>query len=161
MNNTRASLRNNLPMIGILLAVTIISGLSAMWDSMSDRKWFRDLTLQTPFHGVSAQAQPVPGGLAVRGTMIKRRCEYQGLLAYVVRGNGLRVPVALDVSPETDVWGGGSRPPSETAETWGPWVIIAPLNGHAAGWEIFAVHLCPDGRTQVNLFAAGPWPQAN
>ncbi len=161
MINTRAALRQNFAMIVLLLTVMVISGFSAAWDALSGKRWFRDITMQTPFYSVTAEAEPVDGGLAVRGTMVKRRCEYQGLRAYVVRANGLRLPVALDVSPETDVWGGGSRPPSEMAEVWGPWVISAPLFGHAAGWEIFAFHLCPNGRVQVNLFAAGPWLPAD
>ena len=161
MINTRAALRQNLLMIVLLLVAMVISGSSAAWDALSANRWFRDITMQTPFYEVTVEAKPVAGGLVVRGTMIKRRCTYQGLRAYVVRASGLRLPVAPDLSPETDVWGGGSRPPSELAEAWGPWVISAPVFDHASGWEIFAFHLCPNGRVQANLFVAGPWPSAN
>ncbi|QBR35770.1 hypothetical protein ETW23_06045 [Leisingera sp. NJS201] len=119
MINTRAALRQNLTMIVLLLMVAVISGFSAAWDAFSGKRWFRDITMQTPFYAVTVEAEPVSGGLVVRGTMVKRRCEYQGLRAYVVQASGLRFPVALDLSPETDVWGGGSRPPSEIAEAWG------------------------------------------
>jgi len=161
MINTRAALRRNFVMIVLLLAMAAVSGFPAARDALSEYRWFRDITMQTPFHAVTAEAELVDGGLAVRGTMVKRRCEYRGLRAYVVRADGLRVPVALDESPETEVWGGGSRPPSRAAEAWGPWVISAPGYGRAAKWQIFALHLCPDGRVQVNLFAAGPWSPVN
>lgn len=158
MINTRAALRQNLAIIVLLLAVVVVSVFSAAWDVLSGKRWFRDLTMQTPFYAVTAEAEAVDGGLAVRGTMVKRRCKYQGLRAYVIRASGVRMPVPLDLSPETRVWGGGSRPPSDIAEAWGPWVISAPLSGRAAAWEIFAFHRCPDGGEQVNLFAAGRWP---
>jgi hypothetical protein len=161
MINTRAALRRNFVMIVLLLTMAAISGFPAARDALSEYRWFRDITMQAPFYAVSAEAEPVDGSLTVRGTMVKRRCEYQGLRAYVVRADGLRMPVPLDVSPETEVWGGGSRPPSEIAEAWGPWVISAPGHGRAERWEVFAFHRCPNGRMQVNLFADGPWLPAN
>lgn len=161
MINTRVALRQNSLMIVLLLAVIFMSGSSTVWDALSARRWFRDITLQTPFYEVTAESEPVEDGLAVRGTMVKRRCEYRGLRAYAIQSSGLRLPVALDLSPETTVWGGGSRPPSESAEAWGPWVISAPGFERASAWEIFAFHLCPNGRVQANLFASGPWLSAN
>lgn len=161
MINTVTALRRNLGVLALLLAVIAISGFSTAWDAMSGERWFRDITMQTSFHAVTAEAEPVSGGLAVRGTMAKRRCEYQGLRAYVLRADGLHVPVELNLSPETEVWGGGSRPPSVAAEAWGPWIISTPGHGRAVRWEVFALHLCPDGRVQENLFAAGPWLPAN
>lgn len=65
-------------MIVLLQAVTVISGFSAAWDALSGKRWFRDITMQTPFYTVTAEPEPVDGGLAVRGKMVKRRCEYQG-----------------------------------------------------------------------------------
>lgn len=161
MNNTRASLRQNFAMILMVLAIFCLAMASSVWDGLSANRWFRDITWQTPFHGVTAEVQRTDGGVLVRGTMVKRRCHYMHLRAYARLETGLRLPTAVDDSLEADVWGGGSRPPSKLPEAWGPWLIADPAFGTPERWELFAFHTCPNGRVQVNLLAHGPWPQVD
>ncbi|MBT9383341.1 hypothetical protein KM176_05670 [Pseudooceanicola sp. CBS1P-1] len=156
LQNTRAAIRANAGMFAVLVAVVAVSGSAEAWEQLSRYRVFRDITLQTPFRAVTVEQESVPEGLAVRGSMIKTRCVYGGLTAYALMPDGLRRPVRLDLSPETDIWGGGSRAPSGQAEAWGPWILSTPLQGTPQAWEIWAFHLCPEGR-QANRFASGPW----
>ncbi|NIZ11102.1 hypothetical protein [Pseudooceanicola sp. HF7] len=156
MGNTRAAVRSNVGMFAVLAAVVAISGGTEVWDQLSRYRGFRDITLQTPFRRVTVEQEPVAGGLVLRGTMVKARCVYDGMMAYAVMPSALRRPIRLDLSAEIALWGGGSRPPSSEAEVWGPWRLDAPPSGHPVAWEVWSFHLCPEGR-QANLFASAPW----
>ena len=142
----------------IVVAMIFIIGFQitlAGWDRMSEKRWFRDATRQTPFHAVTVSALESDAGLAVFGSMIKRRCVFKYLTAYASNDKKRRATY-LDVSPEEVLGRGVNRPPSKASEDWGPWIIEAPDQFKPTRWEIFVTHTCPEGM-RTNLFAAGPW----
>lgn len=142
--------------VGLVVAVAIFI-LPSLSNHLMESRWFRDVARLTPFHSVTVDdTHLTDGGALVVGQMVKRRCEYHHLTAYVIFSNGYRRRVHLDTSPE----GGpqGNRPSSRSSEAWGPWKIVAAGRG-IARWEIFAHHKCPErGTIQSNLFATGDWP---
>ena len=124
---------------------------------ISETRWWRDATDLTPFSDVVvAHQQIVPTGLEISGTMLKRRCEYLGLDAYVTL-HGIRYRTAIDTGPEDAKRPGGSRAPTRGPQAWGPWVI--EWSGQVPqAWSIWARHQCPhEPVPEVNLFARGEW----
>lgn len=160
MHNTVEALRKNKAMIGLLAIVIACGAFSANWDRLSEHRWFRNLTLQTPFHSVSREYMLAGETLVVRGSMVKRRCTYGFLRAYVRSEEGPRRPAKIDDTPESSLWGGGSRPPSKAPEAWGPWHLDYFSDEPPNEWEVWVFHECPDGTTQWNLFTYGQWPRA-
>ena len=158
MNNTAVMFRRNVRLVYIVLAAAVFSALQPYFHLITESRTYRELTLQMPFSNVMHAAEATGDHqITIYGTMIKRRCTFVSLAAYVSDGI-IRTPASLDTTPEEAVWGGGSRPPSDRAEAWGPWVITDPTPGIASAWEVYATHSC-HGQRQTNLFARGSWPQ--
>lgn len=158
MNNTAVMFRRNMMLIYIIFGALIASVMQPYLHLISESRTFRDLTLQTPFHSVTVSAEAVEGDrIIIEGTMVKRRCLFLALNAYVSDGV-IRMPAPIDTTIEESIWGGGSRPPSRDAETWGPWGIVNPSPNPAVSWEVYTSHSCR-GIRQSNLFARGPWPE--
>lgn len=148
--------------VGLLVTVAIIIvPLLTHGVEISETRIFREVMGRMPFANVTVTGQKLTGGeMAVWGTMVKRRCEYRGLSAYVERG-GVWVRAWIDTRPEDTLRPGGDRPASPDAQTWGVWSIrILPPDPAPRSWRIFAHHLCPRG-PQVNLFAQGEWTNAD
>ncbi len=144
----------------LIIVIALMLGLyPSLSNHLMESRWFRDVARLTPFHSVTVDdTQMTDGGVLVMGQMVKRRCEYHRLTAYVIFSNGYRRRVHLDTSPEGGAQ--GNRPSSRSSEAWGPWKIVAAGRG-IVRWEIFAHHKCPErGTIQSNLFATGDWPEA-
>ncbi|MFB2530725.1 hypothetical protein ACEYYA_00990 [Paracoccus sp. p3-h83] len=130
------------------------------WPAIGETRLARDLLLRTPFLAVAVtESQVLPRGIKVSGHMVKRRCDYRALSAYVLSGDRWRRAL-IDTSPEDAVAPGGNRPPG--SQSWGPWLIEVRGGVVPTAWRIFAHHLCPEDRgvAQVNLFAQGEWRDA-
>lgn len=94
--------------------------------------------------------------LTLRGTLIKRRCTFVSVSAFVTGVQGHEL-VWLDMAEETARRPTGNRPISDTPQAWGPWTI-RHFGPPAVDWEIVTVHDCPEGE-QTNVFAYGDWPK--
>ena len=94
--------------------------------------------------------------LTLRGTMIKRRCTFESVSAFITGAEGYE-RAWLDNSVETARRPDGNRPVSDTPQAWGPWTI-RHYGPPATNWEIVTVHDCPEG-SQTNVFAKGDWPK--
>ena len=94
--------------------------------------------------------------LTLQGTMVKRRCTFADLSAYITGAQG-RERAWLDKSAENKRRPSGDRPASDTPQAWGPWTI-RHSGPPATKWEIITVHNCPEGQ-QTNVFASGEWPK--
>ncbi|WP_406735900.1 hypothetical protein [Thioclava sp. GXIMD4215] len=143
-----------------VLAVIIVLAVAEPWirQAQSSRAW-RDFTGQTPFVSVSVTGASVtPEGLQAMGDMVKRRCEYRGLAAYVIIG-GTSYRAVVDTSGEDDLRPPGSRPPNRLRQPWGPWLIVwSAEKAIPERYELWAYHQCPREKVvQVNLFASGDW----
>ncbi|USG60952.1 hypothetical protein NBZ79_17480 [Sneathiella marina] len=128
---------------------------------LAEYRWYRDMTALTPFYDVEVTYVNVTeNAVTLGGNLTKRRCVFNELVGYVYGDDGIRHRVMVDFSPETELTGvSGNRPPSDTAEAWGPWrlTIDEDRNVTPVGWEILAGHVnCPSSPTeQTNLFAKG------
>lgn len=149
--------------VGLFIGVFILIGNFTL-ASLNEQRWFRDVTQQSPFHSVallSSVVNPMENSITVRGTMVKRRCQFDSLTGYITDNEGIRHRVFVNTEPEEIMTGiTGNRPPSDEAETWGPWLLtfIVAQELRPVSWEIWAHHLCPTGsRIQANLFAEGEW----
>ena len=146
--------RAYLAIICVVLAWPIIT---SVWHHAGESRVWRDLTRQTPFHSVTVTRSALtPRGAELSGEMVKRRCEYAGLSAYVQVGPAWK-RAALDTSPEDASSPTGDRPSLPEAQMWGPWVVVWAAADTPAKWAIYAHHRCSEGM-QINLFADGGWP---
>jgi hypothetical protein len=161
MSSTRDALARQKTPALILAGVLFLGLWPAAQENLYDARWFRDLAHITPFHSVSVtEADLTPEGLMLEGEMVKRRCEFAGLTAYVTRLDGRRHRTFLDTAPEDGQRPAGNRPPSPRQQLWGPWIIFYGGPQVPLSWEIYASHDCPEEKLpQTNLFAAGDWPQ--
>jgi hypothetical protein len=143
------------------LAVLAMWGLGPEFNSwLIESRPARDLLGMTPFHHVEVSRIDLdPDGVLIAGEMIKRRCEFVGLSAYVRFADGMRERTRLDTTPEDVRRPGGDRPASREGQAWGPWLILRPVHSaRAVWWQVYAHHRCPgDTVVQTNLFAEGPW----
>lgn len=150
-------------MVGIFCSILILMG-SVVFPRFNEYRWYRDVTRLTPFYDVQLLYSNVSEDqitIQVGGSLVKRRCEFNNLFGYIYGDNGIRYRVPVDTSAEP----GGNRPPSDTAESWGPWVISKeknqniPITVIPVRWEIIAEHInCPTApKTQRNLFISGDW----
>ncbi|WP_406870273.1 hypothetical protein ABEB22_10825 [Thioclava sp. 'Guangxiensis'] len=158
-DHIKTAIRANRLPIWVLAAIIVLA-VAEPWirQAQSSRPW-RDFTGQTPFVAVTVTAQNVtPEGLQLMGDMVKRRCEYRGLAAYVVIG-GTSYRAVVDTSAEEELRPLGSRPPNRLKQPWGPWEIVWPAaKAIPERYELWAYHQCPREKTvQVNLFASGKW----
>ncbi|MER5171577.1 hypothetical protein [Thioclava kandeliae] len=158
-DHIKGAIRANRLPIYVLAAIAVLA-VAEPWirQAQSSRAW-RDFTGQTPFVAVTVTAQNVtPEGLQLMGDMIKRRCEYRGLAAYVIIG-GKGYRTVVDTSPEEELRPPGSRPPNRRAQPWGPWEIKwSAEKAIPESYELWAYHQCPGEKTvQTNLFASGKW----
>lgn len=130
---------------------------------LSEQRWFRDITFQTPFYNVTVNSVVLDADtntVTLSGWMSKRRCEFRSLTGYVTDSNNERHRVYVNTTPEDILTGiTGNRPPSKQVERWGPWEITFSVEGYdAVNWEVWAHHRCPNFATvQSNLFASGKW----
>ena len=157
MTHVRRTLRQSRIYLLIILAVLAWPALTEAGRRIAESRAWRDLTWQTPFHSVVVtRASLTTRGAELSGEMVKRRCEYAGLSAYVLIGHAW-VWARIDTRPEDAMRPPGDRPSLPQAQLWGPWVIEWRGPPDPSEWAIYAHHRCPDG-AQVNLFAAGDWP---
>lgn len=143
----------------IIFIIGILSFMPTVYLKLEDNRTYRDLIGITPFYGVTVDSQQmVSDGLLVTGTMIKRRCTFDGLSAYVTTKAG-RFRVSVDTAPEDGQRPAGNRPPSPLPQLWGPWRIdFEGVIDPVTHWQIFAHHDCPERTTIAdNLFAEGDW----
>lgn len=146
-------------LVALIVAVLVLVPLWPWMERASETRLWRDLTGQTPFHSVTVDGRDLtPEGLAIWGQMVKRRCEFVDLTAYVRAGNRWS-RVVLDRSPEDSARPPGDRPALPDAQEWGPWVIRSGIPAPEA-WAVWARHKCPgEAVSQQNLFATGDWPE--
>lgn len=157
MTHVRRTLYQSRAYLLIIIAVLTWPAISEAGRRIAESRAWRDLTGQTPFYSVTVtRAGLIDRGAELSGEMVKRRCEYAGLSAYVRIGPAW-VRARIDTRPEDAVRPPGDRPSLPDAQLWGPWVIEWRGPPNPFGWAIYAHHRCPDG-PQVNLFAAGVWP---
>ena len=156
---------NRVLIFGVLAAILLMT-LPAIGRvvHLDSQRWYRDIMGITPFYDVEVlYAKSDDKTVAVGGYMIKDRCVFDYFTGYITDSHGIRHPVRVDDSPEaalTGVESGVSRPPSDTAEAWGPWTLTTTQNiDRPTGWEIYVDHKeCPSPPLkQSNLFASGPW----
>jgi len=148
--------------MGVVAAVIIMIG-SIFVPLVQETRTYRDVVGITPFHGVRVYGSELNAektAITIYGELIKRRCTFEELIAYVVDESGLRHIAVLDTTPENA--GEVNRPPSKVAESWGPWEIsVGGEDGEIVpvAWQIFAAHTQCDSPpyNQINLFADGPW----
>tara|TARA_R110000823_G_scaffold12076_15_gene40589 strand:- start:1602 stop:2129 length:528 start_codon:yes stop_codon:yes gene_type:complete len=159
---------NRVLIFGVLAAIFLMAlpglGRAIHLDS---QRWYRDLMGLTPFHGTEVLYAEFDGNtVTIGGYMIKDRCVFDYYTGYIIDSRGIRHPVVVDDSPEvliTGVKSGSSRPPSDTAEAWGPWTLTTTQNiDQPTGWEIHVDHKdCPSPPVkQSNLFTSGSWGSA-
>lgn len=151
-------------MVGIVCTILILMG-SVILPRFTEQRWYRDITRLTPFYEVQLLYSNVSEDqitLTMGGSMVKRRCDFNGLFGYIYGDNNIRYRVPVDHSAEPVH---GNRPPSDNAESWGPWSLSTndnpniPLTVVPVRWEIIAEHVeCPTvPLTQRNLFIQGDW----
>lgn len=158
MIETLEALRRNRNLVVVALLALLIGSLHPLFDRLAETRAWRDLTARTPVHSVTVtRASLTPRGAELAGEMVKRRCEYAGLSAYV-RIGPVWQRAQIDTSAEDTVRPPGDRPSVPGAQLWGPWVIVWRPASAPEAWAIYAHHRCPEG-PQVNLFAAGRWPR--
>lgn len=120
---------------------------------------YRDFMLLTPFYNAKVIHASVSSDLAslqLDGTLVKRRCNFVSLSAYVTKGE-FSYASELVLEYTDDNRRVTNRPPMDKAQHWGPWVIMSPVQNPEA-YSIFVMHICPNTRIpQTNLFVAGPW----
>ena len=148
--------------VGCLVVVFMLMGQYAYYH-LSEQRWFRDVSLRTPFHSVvvtDISVSPEKEKVTIVGWMSKRRCEFSSLTGYIINDNQERHRVYVNTTPEDILTGvAGNRPPANESERWGPWEIsLSYDNLTPYAWEIWAHHKCPEQSTiQSNLFAFGLW----
>lgn len=159
MRNTRASLRRMLDPASLIIFLGMFWLMApAFFPAMTEHRTYRDVLGITPYHSVEVRSQKVVGdGLIVEGVMVKRRCAFWSMEAYVILPGSTSYRVDVDTSKDKR----GNRAPSYSRQTWGPWKI--PWTGNLpASWEISTEHVCPDeSLPQVNTFAEGAWKDVN
>jgi len=167
MDRTKEALQKNALMVGAMIMLLFISSWPNVQAELAEERWFRDVRGLTPFSEVEVTWSIVTDeGLLIGGTMKKNRCTFVkgSQVGYVHVDEKPKRTVFVDTSPEEILTGvvGKSRPPSDTAETWGPWLIkwVGPL---PTDWDVFVSHKdCPTPpKNQVNLFASGSWADLN
>ncbi|MDO5621198.1 MAG: hypothetical protein Q4G24_06985 [Paracoccus sp. (in: a-proteobacteria)] len=146
---------------GVWLGVLIVPALDSL-TPIRETSAYRAATGRSPFAGVTVTSIEASGPtLVVSGHMVKRRCEFLSLSAYVER-NGAWERAWVDTSGEDASRPVGNRSPG--GQSWGPWAVrVTPPGPTPDQWRIWAHHRCPEdgGLTQSNLFAQGPWPQTS
>ena len=157
--NTRMSVKRNAPIFLAISFIFMTLQIPLIHDRLSELRWYRDVTLITPYHHVVIfETQIIDEGLLMDGEMIKRRCEFDEFIAYVLFSSGPKVPVKIDTSRDPSQT---SRPPSKLAESFGVWLIKWPATSLRTpiGYQIFTDHiLCPyEPINQTNLFYQGKW----
>jgi len=163
MNNSRAVLTRNIPMIVFSVAIVAMSLWPNIQARLAETRAYRDLAGLTPFTDVTLDyAEVVDGGIIVAGRMRKVRCKFvpNSLVGYVHFDGRPKRRTTVDTSVEDAITGvvGRSRPPSKKSETWGPWKIIWK-GDKPKEFTISADHeKCPTPPIeQVNRFIGGEW----
>jgi len=139
--------------VGVALAIMVSS---LVLPRFPEYRWYRDITLLTPFHSVVLSSVYIENSsIVITGHMIKRRCVYKSLTGYVVSKDGHRFRVPVDTSPENTSKIETNRPPSLKSESWGPWKVTNTITDIIPiAVEIYAQHVkCPtEPVVQSNLF---------
>lgn len=154
MEHTRNAIHKSVGMGWFILAMIVVAAVQSHWVQIYESRPYRDITGLTPFHSVLFETSLTEDNREViTGVFVKRRCVLEQIIAYTVTGDNT-YRAFVDLSPED----GGvlySRPPSKHTQTFGPWIITSII-GQPDSWELYAVHMCPEG-ISTNLFAKGPW----
>jgi len=165
-----------------LALLFIIQNVIIQSPKLTESRMYRDIFMLTPFTNVVVHRIDIlPSGAVILGELRKRRCTFdtqgQGLIAYVLFDDAPKRRTTVNVNTEESFSGVGvNRPPSESVEYWGPWLITYQDDQPTPdNWEIYAGHWCPitnkttgkpyiDIMTGVpilqferNLFAQGLW----
>lgn len=158
MNNTKTALQRSSFLIIVLGSVLLYSVISH-YANFSERRWYRDFTMSTPFHSVLLHSVEVDdAGVLIAGEMVKRRCRFEGLRGYITFADGTNLPVDVDTKIEQERWRGGNRPPTPQVQLWGKWRLAWDHTPLPVAFEVWAVHKCPgENLLQSNLFLRGPW----
>lgn len=84
MTHVRRTLYRSRTYLLIIIAVLTWPAISEAGRRIAESRAWRDLTGQTPFYSVTVtRAGLIDRGAELSGEMVKRRCEYAGLSAYV------------------------------------------------------------------------------
>lgn len=158
MDNTKDALRRSPALFYVIIAITIFSVFSN-YARLSEQRWYRDFTRATPFHSVVLNNSALSEeGLLISGEMVKRRCAFQDLRAYLVFASGAQLPVKVNTSTEQVRWGGGDRAPSPNTQAWGAWLLEWSGATSPVSFDVYAIHQCPGEMIrQTNLFVHGSW----
>lgn len=155
MRNTRESLQRMLDPASLIIFIGMIWLMAPVFfPALTEYRAYRDALGLTPYHSVEVRNQKVVSdGLIIDGIMVKRRCTFKSMEAYVVLPDTTSYRVDVDSFKDKR----GNRAPSSSRQLWGPWKI--PWTGTTpASWEISTEHICPDeSLPQVNTFATGAW----
>lgn len=161
MNNAKASLTRNLPLIFVAAVLVFMSLWGDIQARLAENRSYRDIANLTPFSKVSvSQSLVTESGLILQGAMRKDRCEFSpgSLVAYVYFEGKPRRRTGVDTSVEDALGVTGNRPPSDDLQAWGPWRIVWS-GARPDRYEVFVSHVnCPSPPyRQTNLFASGDW----
>lgn len=98
-------------------------------------------------------AQPIDGGIQIKGAMTKvRQCTFKDLMVYV-KTDGQKLPVAANYEfndPATKL-----ETRAVISQAWGPWTIFIPGEYELADFEFYARHNCHsfyDTHTHLHSF---------
>jgi hypothetical protein len=151
MNNTRQSYGQVRPYVLIFVGSLLVMLAQGFWHQLEEARWWNDLIGKTPFSAVHIKRTVAEENtLTVWGSLEKVRCEKLGHAAYVEGPKGYNVLAGFDSSGE-DADTPVNRPQSDTAQSFGPWVIISRI-AHPVAASFFVRHRCPEGVVWNEVF---------
>lgn len=149
--------------VGIVFAAVIFS-YNYFVELNQNKKWYRTLFNIIPFTNVYVHRTILEDNtLYIEGEMVKLRCTFSSLVAYIYDEHGLGYRIPLNDKVEASKNKNSNRPASKKAQKWGPWSITIPEDLRDikfTSYEVFAYHIdCPnkEQEKQVNSFVEGPW----
>lgn len=158
-SNIRVSLKKNYPVVIAALVFLAVMEIPLITGMLHENRWYRDMMNITPFHNEAVHTSKITDeGIELTGELVKRRCTFYDLIGYVTFEDQPKQRV--EVIPESNK---GSRPPSEDAEAWGPWLVAYVGKPVPDGWQIYVDHIkCPTPpKSQTNLFIKGEWENSD
>lgn len=131
---------------------------SLFHERISEQRWYRDLTRQTPFHSVVIDRQVLSDGgmvLTVDGHFTKRRecVPIPPVAVQTYHGSGSAEPAGFVSRQPGDAI---NRPPLDGSQAFGPWDLIA-LSPDPLEASVWIWHKCSDGKFQYNQLFRIPW----
>lgn len=150
-------------LIGAILTLFILVG-PMFFPKIQESRMVRDFFGLTPFKSVTLFESHVEGRtITINGSMIKVRCTFKRVDAYIIGDKGIAYGVDVNTDVEDKLAAPHNRVASPLAQAWGPWSLsienrtgIAPV-----GFEVHVQHKCPNGSEQDNLFVSGSWGDFN